>query len=1053
MSDLNVKFHSSGGKRRVLIVDDEAVNREILGYLLEDEYDISFAATGGEALEAVRGSSGRFSLILLDLLMPDMHGFDVLRTLKADPLYSRIPVIVLTADSEAEVESLSLGAVDFIPKPYPLQDVILARVRRTIELSENRDIISYTERDSLTGLYNKEFFFLYAAQYDEHHSDAVMDAIIVDINHFHMINERHGRDYGDRLLKKLGSTLLSIFREDGGIVCRREADTFLIYCPHRSDYQNIIEKASAALESEDSSGNLRLRMGVYSSSDKSVDIEHRFDRAKSASDTIRNSYNRSVAVYDMKLHESALYAEQLVDDFSNAIKEEQFQVYFQPKFDIRVAEPVLCSAEALVRWSHPAYGMISPGIFIPLFEKNGLIKDLDTYVWRQTAKQISEWKERFGRAFPVSVNVSRIDLYDPGIFDTLQGLLSEYGLTAADMLLEVTESAYTEDSSQIIEIIKRLRDLGFRIEMDDFGSGYSSLNMVSTLPIDALKLDMMFIRNAFSGKKDTHIIETIIEIADHLSVPVIAEGVETEDQVRTLKSLGCAIVQGYYFSKPLPAKEYGRMVEERVRSVQTSYEAAEKASKTRDDGQPSVQDVSAGGEEKKHAAKSARKTRQISLRRMSMFVAVLTLLIAVALFASDALVNSGYNRMSHANERYVRAMNAATELEIASDYLTDKVRSFVVTGNIRYMEQFFEEVEVNRRRDRAVEEIRVQLEGSGSSAYDYMLEALALSNQLVADENLAMRYTLMTIDFVHEDIPAQITEIELSPEDERLTARQLQEKAEELVYGDKYETYKTCIRELTAKCTEEVIRASEREVNAAAARMNLILLIQPILTVLFIILITAFVLMIRRLVIKPLGSMVDLMRAKMSVPPSGSEEIQFVTRAYNEMLDETLKTHEQLTYESMHDGLTGLYNRKAYDVLSRDVDFAHSALIVVDIDNFRGLNEAYGTATGNLVLKRVAGQLRGSFRSVDSIFRFGGDEFVVIMTRVDSDVRDIVLSKMKQANMVFKDAKDGLPEFTVSAGAAFGDRLRPQGDIFSEADAAMNRIKQDGGCGCGFAEA
>ncbi|MBR4149915.1 MAG: EAL domain-containing protein, partial [Firmicutes bacterium] len=745
MSDLNVKFHSSGGKRHILIVDDEAVNREILGYLLEDEYDISFAATGGEALEAVRGSSGRFSLILLDLLMPDMHGFDVLRTLKADPLYSRIPVIVLTADSEAEVESLSLGAVDFIPKPYPLQDVILARVRRTIELSENRDIISYTERDSLTGLYNKEFFFLYAAQYDEHHSDAVMDAIIVDINHFHMINERHGRDYGDRLLKKLGSTLLSIFREDGGIVCRREADTFLIYCPHRSDYQIIIEKASAALESEDSSGNLRLRMGVYSSSDKSVDIEHRFDRAKSASDTIRNSYNRSVAVYDMKLHESELYAEQLVDDFSNAIKEEQFQVYFQPKFDIRVAEPVLCSAEALVRWSHPVYGMISPGIFIPLFEKNGLIKDLDTYVWRQTAKKIREWKDSFGRAFPVSVNVSRIDLYDPGIFDTLLGLLSENGLTGADMLLEVTESAYTEDSSQIIEIIKRLRDLGFRIEMDDFGSGYSSLNMVSTLPIDALKLDMMFIRNAFSGKKDTHIIETIIEIADHLSVPVIAEGVETEDQVRTLKELGCSIVQGYYFSKPLPAEEYGRMVGERVRSVQTSYGAAEKASKKRDD-EPSAQDVSAGREEKRHAAKSSRKTRQVSLRRMSMFVAVLTLLIAVALFASDALVNSGYNRMSHANERYVRAMNAATELEIASDYLTDKVRSFVVTGNIRYMEQFFEEVEVNRRRDKAVEEIQVLLEDSGSNAYDYMLDALALSNQLVKDEDLAMSYTLMTIE-------------------------------------------------------------------------------------------------------------------------------------------------------------------------------------------------------------------------------------------------------------------------------------------------------------------
>ena len=560
------KFHSANGKRLILIVDDEAINRELLNLLLSDEYETLFAENGEQAIEIVRDNYDTLSLILLDLLMPGMHGLDVIKVLKDDPDLKNIPVIVMTADQEAEVASLKLGAADFIPKPYPNREVILARIAHSIELSEDKDIIQSTERDHLTGLYNREYFYRYAQQYDQHHKDTDMDAIVVDVNHFRMINERYGKAYGDDVLRRIGEKVREMVRDSGGIVCRREADTFLVYCPHREDYDLILENASIGLSGENASGNrVRLRMGVYARADKSIEIERRFDRAKMASDTVRSNLLKGYALYDDKLHETEIYEEHLLEDFQIAIRNRQFTVFYQPKFDVRPEIPVLTSAEALVRWNHPEFGLISPGVFIPLFEDNGLIQQLDLYVWREAAAQVKDWKERFGISIPVSVNVSRVDMYDPNLIGIFTGLLDEFSLDPSELLLEITESAYTQDSSQIIATVNKLRELGFRIEMDDFGTGYSSLNMISSLPIDALKLDMRFIRNAFKEGRDTRLIEVIIDIADYLNVPVIAEGVETLEQMEALRAMGCDIVQGYYFSKPVPAEEYEVFIAERAK--------------------------------------------------------------------------------------------------------------------------------------------------------------------------------------------------------------------------------------------------------------------------------------------------------------------------------------------------------------------------------------------------------------------------------------------------------------------------------------------------------
>ena len=565
-------------KRHILIVEDEKINQMMLANLLGDGFELLYASDGIEALEQVKTHRDEIALVLLDLQMPRLNGMEVLKVMKEEKELQDIPVIVLTADQSAEVECLKIGAIDFIPKPYPSWEIIQARVNRCIELSEKRTLIQSTERDSLTNLFNLDYFLRYVRMFDQHYPDLSMDAVVLDINHFHLLNERYGKQYGDGVLARIGNRVRQISREVGGVGCRRGADTFLIYCPHREDYGSILDMASEGLAGEDVSENrVRLRMGIYAQVDKALEIERRFDYAKIAANTVKSSYLKAIGVYDIQMHREELYKARLLEDFKPSLKNRDFMVYFQPKFDIRPNQPVLASAEALVRWNHPELGMISPGVFIPLLEDNGLILELDQFVWREAAARIREWKNRFGYAVPVSVNVSRIDMLTPNLKKIFKEILEENRLSPDDLILEITESAYTGDSEQVISTVKELRGMGFRIEMDDFGTGYSSLGMLSHLPIDALKLDMSFIRSAFGENRDVRMIELIIDIADYLHVPVVAEGVETEEQYLVLKAMGCDMVQGYYFSKPVPPEDFDRFLAERG---EVNAAMAQKAQKT-----------------------------------------------------------------------------------------------------------------------------------------------------------------------------------------------------------------------------------------------------------------------------------------------------------------------------------------------------------------------------------------------------------------------------------------------------------------------------------------
>ena len=548
----------------VLIVDDQEINRDVLGMILEDDYEIMYASNGREALQMIEEYRDSLSVVLLDLIMPEMDGFKVLDCVRNDELLKAIPIIVLTAERNAELKALEMGAADFITKPFDMHEVILARVGRIIELSEGRQLIQAAEFDSLTGLYSRNFFFEYVNRIHQYNPNWSMDAIVINIEQFHSVNALNGREFGDRVLAAIGDGIRGFLADTEGIASRFEADRFDIYCQHRDDYQALLDRLQEEVNALSINASIRLRMGVAPWR-RDVEPVLLFDRARAACSMVRGNYKTRLMVYDEEMYQREMMDQRLLNDLRRAVEERELTVYYQPKYNVQCDPPRLSSAEALIRWNHPELGMVSPGRFIPLFEGNGQISAVDGFVWNEAARQIAQWRKKYNFTVPVSVNLSRVDVFDPSLEERLEGLVERYGLDYRALKLEVTESAYTDNAEQMIELINRLRARGFEIEMDDFGSGYSSLNMLSYMPIDVLKMDMQFVRNITQSEKDFRLVEVVLDIARYLKVPVVAEGVETREQLDMLKSAGCDLVQGYYFSRPLPPEEFEALIEKELK--------------------------------------------------------------------------------------------------------------------------------------------------------------------------------------------------------------------------------------------------------------------------------------------------------------------------------------------------------------------------------------------------------------------------------------------------------------------------------------------------------
>ena len=550
-------------KKTILIVDDEEINREIMSAILENDFNVLQADDGRLALDMLSKGEQKIDLVLLDIFMP-MDGREVLKIRQQDPSLKKIPFIVCTSDKDIEEECFHLGVNDFIKKPYENPDIIVARIKRMIELYEDRSILKDVERDKLTSLLNREFFKKYAQQFDSRFPELQKDMISISINRFELIHELYGPEFGDNILLAIASQLSVCISNCNGLVGKDEGSTFMIYCEHHDEYDQLPIKLNEAIKTVSSDVNISFRIGVYPNVSPSLDKDIVLSRTKSTADTLLNDFTKNVATYNEEKQAMSLHMEELIDAFPQALEEEQFKLYFQPKYNIQGDKPTLVSAEVLIRWISPKFGFVSPGEFISLFEENGLIGKLDAYILEKAAEYMRQIKSKYDVYIPLSVNLSRVDIYRPNLVEEIIKIVESNNVPRDKYYIEITESAFVEDAKVVIPVIEHIRNSGFKVEIDDFGSGYSSFGALADLPFDVLKIDMQFIRSMDRNPKVKDIIKMIINLSKMFNATSVAEGVETEEQYLFLKENGCDVIQGYYFSKPLPLEDYMKLIEKEL---------------------------------------------------------------------------------------------------------------------------------------------------------------------------------------------------------------------------------------------------------------------------------------------------------------------------------------------------------------------------------------------------------------------------------------------------------------------------------------------------------
>ena len=427
---------------------------------------------------------------------------------------------------------------------------------RTEEINALKKERWLATHDTLTGLFNKQYFFEVAEKYIRRHSKEELLLICTDIKDFKMINDFLGTKTGDIVLKNVAELLKT--RLSKGIFFGRLGNDVFAVLMKKEDYAEALFEAGdqsayfAGIHQEVAFAVVNY-VGVYEITDRRVSISVMCDRARMAISKIKGDYHKRIAYYDEVLRENILHEQELIADLDKAISEEQLQMYLQPQMG---TDGGLLGAEALIRWHHPEKGFILPSDFIPVFEHNGLISEVDRYIWELACRQLRRWKDRGREDIYISVNISPRDFYFLNIFQIFTELVEKYDISPKNLKLEITETAIVMDFQRQLELIKRLRQNGFVVEMDDFGSGYSSLNMLKDIHVDVLKIDMAFLKKAEDEERSKKILQMIIGLSKQLGMPVITEGIENAEQVAYLSEMGCEMFQGYYFAKPMSVDEF-----------------------------------------------------------------------------------------------------------------------------------------------------------------------------------------------------------------------------------------------------------------------------------------------------------------------------------------------------------------------------------------------------------------------------------------------------------------------------------------------------------------
>lgn len=541
------------GRRSLLIVEDNELNREMLCMMLEDRYNVYQAENGKEGLEVLQDHYKDISLIVLDVQMPVMNGYEFLRVVKEDELLREIPVIVATASSDMEEEErcLELGAMDFVTKPYK-RNIVLKRISNIIRLRESASTLQEVEFDEVTGVFTRQAFFHHAEKVLHENPDTDFTIAISDIKDFRLVRERYGTKVANDLLLQ-NVALLRKAQTVNYIYGRYDDNQFVVIAPSFDHYAMIRKTRTVLTLPLPEEGAAILKFGIKREIDHNVPIKEHCRHALMALDTVKHSYGSHYALFDddmQKYYDRRVAIERSME---KALEREEFQVYYQPKYSSRTGE--LIGAEALVRWTHPEFGFLSPAEFIPVFEQTGFISEVDFYAWKRTCQNQRRWQDMGLRIVPISVNCSRSELLQKEFMHKWFKPLKDTALTPRYMHLEVTESLFTEQFERLAEVLRECQLRGVKIELDDFGTGYSSLSMFQLMPLDIIKFDMSFVKG-LDNPRQARVMAACVRLVHNLGMQAIAEGVETSFQYEKVKKMGIDAIQGYYYSRPLPREEF-----------------------------------------------------------------------------------------------------------------------------------------------------------------------------------------------------------------------------------------------------------------------------------------------------------------------------------------------------------------------------------------------------------------------------------------------------------------------------------------------------------------
>lgn len=430
-----------------------------------------------------------------------------------------------------------------------------------IQVADSPGIWIKGELNLLTGLNYDKSFFERVIDFFEDYNPKNYCMAAIDIEHFRLFNKLYGRDEGDKLLKNIGNLLSDFCEENSCVAGYLGGDNFAVLMPYdEALIRKLRHGMNHVIKEWNNTVGFLPAIGIYVINENDeIRPMAMYDRATVASSHVIGNYANRICVYTPDMDEKLEEEIRLLSDVQRGLTEGEFTFYIQPQCDISTGKIV--GGESLVRWKHSEKGMISPGVFVPVLEKNGFIADLDRYIWDKVCMWLRGLIDKGYEPVPISINVSRIDVFSMDVPDYLKKLMDKYQLPTRLLKVEITESAYAENNDKLVRTVTQLRDMDFLVMMDDFGSGYSSLNMLKSVAVDVLKIDMRFLEiDENEQEKGIGILESVVGMAKQMRIPIIVEGVETQLQENFLMKMGCRYTQGYYYYKPMPIDDFEKLL-------------------------------------------------------------------------------------------------------------------------------------------------------------------------------------------------------------------------------------------------------------------------------------------------------------------------------------------------------------------------------------------------------------------------------------------------------------------------------------------------------------